>query len=143
MPKVKNGYRVRVHYTGKFDDGTVFDSSRDAKPLQFSVGSGEVIPGFDAAVAGMAVGESKTVRIKSSDAYGPHREDMVVSIEKGRLPPEIKPVVGQRLQIDQDGGLKIQAVITGVTDSAVVLDANHPLAGKDLIFDIELVEIAK
>lgn len=141
MTQAKLGDTVKVHYTGKLDDGTVFDSSVDRDPLEFTIGSGMIIPGFEQAVVGMTPGDSKTELIPTDQAYGPHQEDMVVVVDRQQMPTEIEPEVGQQLQIQQPTGQVIPVVVTEVSGSAVTLDANHPLAGEDLTFDIELVEI--
>ena len=140
MSQVKEGDSVKVNYTGKLEDGTVFDSSEGKEPLEFTVGSGQIIPGLDKAVDGMEVGESKTVTVESEEAYGPRRDEMVLEVERERLPEEIEPEVGQQLQVGSSEDQTMIVQITDVTDTAVTLDANHPLAGKDLTFDIEVVE---
>ncbi len=140
--QAQQGDTVRVHYTGKLDDGTVFDSSTDGEPLEFTIGEGNIIPGFEVAVVGMSPGDSKIETIPIEQAYGPHREEMVLVIERDQMPPELDPEVGQQLQIQQPSGEAIPVVITDVSDSEVTLDANHPLAGEDLVFEIQLVEIA-
>jgi peptidylprolyl isomerase len=138
----KVGDQVQVHYTGTLADGTVFDSSAGRDPLEFTIGSGQVIPGFDEAVKGMKVGEKKTVTIPSDEAYGPHFDDMVVEVPREKLPSNIEPKVGQMLEATRPDGEKIGFIITNISDNnTVTLDANHPLAGKDLTFDIELVKI--
>lgn len=142
MGQAKAGDTVKVHYTGKLDDGTVFDSSADREPLEFTIGSGGIIPGFEQAVVGMNLGESKTEVIPTDQAYGPHLEEMVVVVDRQQMPPEIEPEVGQQLQLQQQNGQVLPVVITDVSGAAVTLDANHPLAGEDLTFDIKLVEIA-
>ncbi len=141
MSKAKEGDTVFVHYTGKLEDDTVFDSSRDRDPLSFAIGEGKVIPGFEEQVIGMAPGESKTITIDSENAYGPYREDQVIEVERDRLPDEIEPEVGHQLQVQQANGSTSVVVITDLTDDTVTLDANHPLAGKDLTFDLELVKV--
>lgn len=141
MAQAKNGDTVMVHYTGKLTDGTVFDSSTERDPLQFTIGAGEIIPGFEQAVLGMNTGESKTTKIPVEEAYGSHRPEMVVEVERDQMPPEMEPEVGQQMQIQQPSGQIIPVTITNISDSTVTLDANHPLAGEDLIFDIELVDI--
>jgi peptidylprolyl isomerase len=142
MSNVNKGDTIKVHYTGKLDDGSVFDSSAEREPLQFTLGKGQLIPGFEDGVIGMGVGDSKTVKIPAEEAYGPLKEDLIVNIEKGQVPEHIKPEPGLQLQIKQPDGAMINVLITDVTDTHVTLDANHPLAGKDLTFDLELVEIA-
>lgn len=141
MAQAKTGDTVKVHYTGKLEDGTVFDSSSDREPLQFTIGDGMIIPGFEQAVVGMSPGDAKTEHIPTDQAYGPHLEEMVVVIDRQQMPTEIEPEIGQQLQIQQPTGQVIPVVITNVSDSTVTLDANHPLAGEDLTFDIKLVEI--
>jgi peptidylprolyl isomerase len=142
MVQAKPGDTVKIHYTGRLDDGTVFDSSANREPLEFTLNSGQVIPGFDQAVVGMSIGDSKTETIPMDQAYGPHREEMVLEVSREQLPPELNPEVGQQLQIQQPNGQSVPVFIADVTDATVILDANHPLAGEDLIFDIQLVEIA-
>lgn len=142
MSKAESGNTVKVHYTGKLSDGAVFDTSMDREPLEFSIGNEQVIPGFEDAVIGMAPGEKKTITIPSGDAYGPHRSDLVVDIQKDQVPPDISPEPGLQLQLRQQDGSVINVTVTNITDASVTLDANHPLAGKDLTFEIELVEIA-
>ncbi|MGD8747824.1 MAG: peptidylprolyl isomerase [Balneolaceae bacterium] len=142
MSKVKDGDTVKVHYTGKLtDEGTVFDSSREREPLEFTLGQGQLIPGFEKAVIGMEVGDNTTVEIASKDAYGARREDLELEVSKSDLPDNIEPKAGMQLQMQQKNGQAIPVQITAVKDDYVKLDANHPLAGKDLTFDIELVEI--
>jgi peptidylprolyl isomerase len=135
----KNGDRVRVHYTGRLDDGQVFDSSKDGEPLEFTVGAGEVIPGFDEAVLGMSVGDSKTVEIESVDAYGPRREGLVTSISRETAQFPVEPQVGMQFALPLQDGSQIEVVVTEVTGEHVTIDGNHPLAGEKLIFDVELV----
>ncbi len=142
MAQAKKGDTVKVHYTGTLEDGTVFDSSLSREPLQFTIGEGRLIQGFEEAVEGMEVGESKTEKISADKAYGPHFKELVVKVDKSQLPPDMELEVGQRLEIRQDDGRTTPVTITEVTDENVTLDANHPLAGKDLIFHIELVELA-
>lgn len=140
MENVQNGDRVRVHYTGRLKDGKVFDSSRGREPLEFEVGAGMMIAGFDKAVQGMVVGDQKTVEIPSGEAYGERREEMVIDVPRQQVPAHITPEVGQQLALN-NGGQQVPVVIKEVTDEKIVLDANHPLAGQDLIFDIELVDV--
>ncbi len=141
MGKAKNGDKVKVHYTGKFEDGKVFDSSIEREPLEFTIGKGQVIRGFEEAVEGMNPGDSKTAKITADKAYGPYREEMVLEVERKRLPSNLEPKVGQRLKMHQPDGRTIGVTVTDVSESKVTLDANHPLAGKNLTFDIELVEV--
>lgn len=142
MSKVKDGDTVKVHYTGKLtEEGTVFDSSREREPLEFTLGEGQLIPGFEKAVIGMEAGDSTTVDIESEDAYGARREDLELEVSKSDLPDNIDPEPGMQLQMQQQNGQAVPVQITAVEDDYVKLDANHPLAGKDLTFDIELIEI--
>lgn len=142
MEAAKKGDRVKVHYTGKLQDGTVFDSSVDRDPLEFTLGDGNMIKGFDSAVQGLQKGEKVTAEIPSAEAYGDKKEDMFVEVPKSEVPENIKPVVGQQLQVQQANGQAMPVVVAEITEEKIVLDANHPLAGKDLTFEIELVEIA-
>ena len=139
--KAKKGDTVRVDYTGKLTDDTVFDSSKDQEPLQFKIGEGNVISGFEQAVIGMNTGETKTVTIPRNQAYGDHHPEMMMEIEKDRFPHDLKPKLGQRLTLQFDDQKKALVTVTDISDNKVTLDANHPLAGKDLIFDIKLLEI--
>ncbi len=141
MTQAKQGDNVLIHYTGKLDDGTVFDSSRERDPLQFAIGGGQVIPGFEAAVVGMAPGESKTQTIDAEQAYGPHRSEMVMVVERNQIPDDIPLDVGQQLQLRGPQGQLVPVLVTEMSDENVTLDANHPLAGESLTFDIELVDI--
>ena len=137
----KNGDTVKVHYTGTLEDGTVFDSSMEGEPLEFTLGAGKMIPGFEDAITGMQVGQSKTLTIPAEEAYGPRRADRVFLVEREQLPEGLNPQVGQRLQMLQTEGPTITVIVTEVFETAIVVDANHPLAGKDLTFEIELLEI--
>lgn len=141
MSKARTGNTVKVHYTGKLDDGSIFDSSIDRNPLEFTLGKGQLIPGFEKGVIDMEVGESKSIKIPSDEAYGPRKDDLVVNLERDKVPVDIHPEVGLQLQIKQHDGSTGNVLITDVTDTYITLDANHPLAGRDLTFDIELVEI--
>ncbi|AAS97041.1 FKBP-type peptidyl-prolyl cis-trans isomerase [Nitratidesulfovibrio vulgaris] len=138
---IQNGATVRVHYTGTLDDGTEFDSSRDREPLEFTLGEGMLIPGFEKAVLGLSkTGDAVKVVIPAEDAYGERLEELVISVPRDQVPPHIEPEVGLMLQLMTDGG-EMEVAVTEVTDEAVTLDANHPLAGETLTFDIELVEV--
>jgi len=141
LSQVTNADTVRVHYTGKTDDGIVFDSSREREPLEFTMGQGQLIPGFEKAVEGMKIGDSTTVRIPADEAYGEKRDDMVVDISRQQIPPDISPEIGMVLQMQQPNGMPLNVTVTNVSDDSVTLDANHPLAGQALTFDIELIEI--
>jgi peptidylprolyl isomerase len=142
MTQAKMGDTVTVHYTGKLADGTIFDSSNGGDPLEFTLGEGELIAGFENAVVGMNAGETKTAEISVEQAYGLYNPDMVIEVDREQMPAELEPEVGQQLQLQQPTGEVIPVVITKVEESVVTLDANHPLAGEDLVFDIELVAIA-
>jgi peptidylprolyl isomerase len=141
MAQVKTGDKVKVHYHGKLTNGETFDSSEGRAPLEFEVGSGMVIKGFDDGVTGMNVGEKKTVNIPFADAYGDRNPEMIIEFAKDKFPPEMELEVGLPLMMNNGGGQQFQVVITEIKDDSVMLDANHPLAGQDLVFDIELVEI--
>ncbi len=139
--QAKNGDTVKVHYTGRLADGTVFDTSSGREPLELRIGDGQLIPDFEQAVVGMKVGESKTVEIPAERAYGPYRDDLVHVVDRDELPENIQPEVGAQFQLSQPDGGRVLITIIDVSESTVTLDANHHLAGKDLIFDLELVEI--
>lgn len=141
MGAAKHGDTVRIHYTGKLDDGTTFDTSSGSDPLEFELGSGEVIPGFDDAVTGMAEGESKTVKIEPDDAYGQRHEQLVQEVPRSLLSSEVEPEVGMMLQGKSPDGQATRLTVTEVAADKITLDANHPLAGQALNFDIELVKI--
>lgn len=140
--KAKQNDQVKVHYTGKLTDGQVFDSSEGREPLAFQVGGGQMISGFDEAVNGMELNEKKTVTIPSEQAYGAHNPDLIQEISKSDLPEDMQPEVGQKLVATNDLGHQTQVTVIEASDSSIKIDANHELAGKDLVFDIELVEIA-
>ena len=141
MSQAKDGDTVKVHYTGSLDDGTVFDSSSGSDPLEFTLGEGSVIPGFEEAVRGMSPGETRTTTIPSAQAYGAHHPEAVFEVSRAQLPPGVEPEAGMQLGLTDPTGQMIPAVITAVTDTTVTIDANHPLAGEDLTFQIQLVEI--
>lgn len=141
MSKVKDGDTVKVHYTGKLEDGTVFDSSKEGDPLELTIGAGNVIEGFEKGVIGMERGGSKTVTIPPEEAYGPMNEELLAKVKKENFPENITPVIGEQLQLKQQDGDIVNVTITEIRGDTVTLDANHPLSGKTLIFDIELVEI--
>jgi FKBP-type peptidyl-prolyl cis-trans isomerase 2 len=142
MAQAKEGDMVDVHYTGTLDDGTVFDSSEGKDPLQFTLGEKQVIPGFEDAVTGMNPGDTKTVKILPEEAYGEHREEMVLTITRDRLPENLELFVGQQLKVPQDDGGDFVVRITELGDEEVTLDANHPLAGQELTFELKLLKIA-
>jgi len=140
MQQARPGDTVRVHYTGTLKDGSVFDSSQGRKPIEFTLGSGQVIPGFEEAITGMAVGDTKTVTIPAAEAYGPHRSDMMLEVPRAQFPPNVQPSIGEQLQVSQ-GEQAFVVTVREVDDERVVLDGNHPLAGEDLTFALELVAI--
>lgn len=142
MSKAKDGDTVKVHYTGTLENGEVFDTSQEREPLEFQLGQGQLIPGFEKAVIGMSEGDSTTVDIPSDEAYGEVREDLVINVPKDQLPDDVEPQVGMQLQVNQQNGQPIPVRVTEIKDEELVLDANHPLAGKDLTFEIELLEVA-
>ncbi|MGD0585935.1 MAG: FKBP-type peptidyl-prolyl cis-trans isomerase [Oryzomonas sp.] len=157
MAQAKNGDKVRVHYTGTLEDGSVFDSSETGAdecsddscgcggqaggPLEFVIGEGNLIPKFEAAVVGLEPGQKVQVRIASEDAYGPRVDEMVAVLERSEIPADINPEPGQHMEVILQDGAAMPVMVTEVTDTTVTLDANHPLAGRDLTFDITLVEI--
>jgi peptidylprolyl isomerase len=141
MQQVKHGDTIQVHYHGKLNDGSTFDSSEGRNPLEFEVGSGMVIPGFDAGVTGMAIGEKKTVVIPAEEAYGPRMDDMIMEFPKVQFPPDMVPEVGMQLNMSNGSGQQFPVRIVEVKEEVVVLDANHPLAGETLNFALELVAI--
>jgi len=143
MSQAKPGDTVKIHYTGTLDDGTQFDSSSGREPLQFTLGSGQVIPGFEKAVEGMAVGDSKKVNIPPEQAYGPRHEQMIQEVPKTALPDDLEPVEGMALQAQGQDGQVINLTVTAVQDESITVDGNHPLAGQALNFDIQLVDIAR
>lgn len=143
MGQAKAGDTVRIHYTGTLDDGSQFDSSAGRDPLEFELGSGQVIPGFDQAVDGMSVGENKAVTISPDEAYGQRHEQLIQVVPRSALPEEIEPSVGMQLQGQSPDGDVNAFLVTDVSDDTITVDANHPLAGLSLKFDIELVEIVE
>jgi peptidylprolyl isomerase len=143
MIRADQGDIVKVHYTGKLADGTVFDTSPANRPLQFIIGKQEVIPGFEAAVAGMYLGEKKTVTVPAEQAYGPHHERYVETLERSRLPAGVELRVGRQLEVTSANDERLLLMVTGLTETTVTLDGNHPLAGKELHFEIELLAVDK
>jgi FKBP-type peptidyl-prolyl cis-trans isomerase 2 len=138
---VQSGDTIKIHYHGRLSDGTTFDSSEGRSPLEFTVGSGSVIKGFDDGVQGMNVGDKKTIEIPFLQAYGPEDPSMIIEFPVDRLPEDLKPEIGMQLNMNNAEGQQFAVTVTDITDENIILDANHPLAGKDLIFDLELVEI--
>ena len=141
MNQAKEGDKVKVHYTGKLDDGRVFDSTKDRDPVELKIGEGKVISGFEKGIIGMEEGETKNITIEEGEAFGPRREDLVVDVNKDDFPEGIEPFVGQQLQIKQPDGSTIPVTVTDIAGEITTLDANHPLAGQSLRFEIELLEI--
>lgn len=141
MTKVKKGDQVSVHYTGKLTNGEQFDSSTGRDPLSFTVGAGQMIKGFDDAVLGMEVGEKKVVSISPKEAYGEKNDEAIIEFPKVNVPAEMALEVGMKLQLQDQSGRPFPVVVSEIKDEVIVLDANHELAGKELVFDIELVEI--
>ena len=141
MSQVKENDTVKVHYTGKLSNGEVFDSSVDREPLEFTLGQGQIIPGFEKELIDMKVNEKKTFEISSDNAYGDVRKELIQEVPKDNLPPDIKPEVGMGLVSKTPEGQEMRLTVQEVKDDAIVVDANHPLAGKDLVFDIEVLEI--
>lgn len=135
------GDTVRVHYTGMLPDGTVIESSQGGEPLRFTIGQGEVIPGIEQAVEGMSPGESKSIWVTPDDAYGPHQDDLMLMVGRNRFPDHIHPEPGQRLRMRRQGVPPVMVTVVDVSEGDVLLDANHPLAGRDLTFELELVDI--
>jgi peptidylprolyl isomerase/FKBP-type peptidyl-prolyl cis-trans isomerase SlpA len=141
VANVESGSAVKVHYTGKLEDGTVFDTSEDREPLGFTVGEGQVIPGFEKAVMGMEPGDSTTTEVPPEEGYGERREDLVVQVALDRISDDIAPEVGQQLQLRLNDGRTVPVIVRSVNEGTVTIDANHPLAGKKLVFDIEVVDV--
>ncbi|NJM96147.1 MAG: peptidylprolyl isomerase [Phormidesmis sp. RL_2_1] len=141
MIQAKAGDTVKVHYTGTLNNGQIFDSSKSREPLEFTLGSGMVIPGFDEAVTGLVPGESITKTIPTAEAYGPYRPEMVADIERANIPADFELEVGQRLQMQVPSGEAMAVTITDIQGDQITLDGNHPLAGQDLTFELELISI--
>ncbi|HDQ41282.1 MAG TPA: peptidylprolyl isomerase [Desulfonatronum sp.] len=141
MTQATNGNQVKVHYTGRLDNGQVFDSSHGRDPLEFTMGQGQLIPGFEDAVTGMQAGDKKTVTIAAENAYGPRQEELLFSVDRAQLPEHIQPEVGQQLQVSQEGQTSV-VTVAELTEKTITLDANHPLAGENLTFDLEVVDVA-
>jgi len=143
MARAKEDDTVRVHYTVKLDKDTIVGSTKDEEPLQFTLGKGQVLPGFEQAVVGMNSGESKTVLVTADQAFGPYLDEVVVVVDRGRLPEGINPKEGDRIQLQSRSGETVTVAVMDVSESTVTIDGNHPLAGKDLIFDIEFIEVVR
>lgn len=142
MTTLKRGDTAKVHYTGTLDDGRVFDTSKNREPLEFELGGGQIISGFEIGVEGMEVGETRKIEVSPEEAYGFHREELVMKVPSGEFPEHITPEVGTQLQVKQQDGTPFGVVITEVSEETVTLDANHPLAGQTLHFQVELLEIS-
>lgn len=140
MAKVKNGDMVRVHYTGSLEDGTVF-SRTTQEPLEFTLGKGQIIPGLEKAIIGMEPDELRTIKVNAKDAFGPRCDELVIRIDRNKLPEDLKLEIGDQLKVPREDGQTTSVKVTSISESKVTLDANHPLSGKDLIFDIKLLEI--
>lgn len=141
MAHPRSGDKVKIHYTGRLDDGRVFDSSKERTPIELTVGEERLLPGFEEALTGMEPGDERTVKIPADRAFGPHRPELMLSVGRDELPEHIKPQVGQQLQMQQGNGEVAVVTVAEVSDEQVTIDANHPLAGQDLTFDLELVEV--
>jgi len=139
--EVKKGDTVKIHYTARLKDGEVFESSKGHVPFQFTVGDGSVIPGLEKAIIGMRVGEKKTIEVPPEEGFGPRREELVFKVERNTIPSDIDPFIGQNLQMRHPEGGVVNLVVTDMDDETITLDANHPLAGNTIVFDVELVEI--
>lgn len=142
MAEAKQGDTVHVHYTGRLADGTTFDSSQDRDPLEITLGQGAVIPGFEKAVEGMTVGDQKTAAVPVDEAYGPRRDELVMDVPRTQLPDGLDPKPGEQLRMQTPDGQAVPVVVADASDETIKIDANHPLAGKDLTFDLLLVKIA-
>ena len=142
MKVAKKGNTVKVHYTGRLSSGETFDSSEGREPLEFTIGDEQVIPGFEEAVVGMDTGATKTITIPADEAYGEKRSDLIASVERTRFPDDVDLEVGQQFRVGQEGGDEMVVTVTELSESHVTIDANHPLAGEELTFDITLAEIA-
>ena len=141
MSQAKSGDTVKVNYTGKLKDGSVFDSSVNRDPLQFKIGAGQVIPGFEQAIVGMEPGDSKDIEITAKDAYGPYHEKLVIKVPRDKIPSDLNPAQGQQLRLQQPEGNDILVNVKEVNDKEITLDANHQLAGQNLFFNVQLIEI--
>ena len=141
MSKAQNGDTVTVHYTGRLETGEVFAESEGNEPIELTIGDKQYIPGFERSVVGMEVGETKTVTVPPEEAFGSRHEELVVKVDRSEFPERLVPTIGERFQIRQEGGEHLEVIVTDLDEETVTLDANHPLAGETLIFDIELVEI--
>lgn len=142
MSEAKTGNTVKIHYTGKLDNGTIFDSSKQREPFQFTIGQGQVIPGFEESVLGMQTGETKSFNIPCDKAYGQKQDELIIEIPKENIPNEVEYDVGTHLQIQQPNGQVVAVLVKSINENTVTIDANHPLAGENLTFEIELLEVS-
>ena len=140
--KAQVGDTVKVHYVGKLPNGEVFDQSKQEEPVSFEIGKGQLIQGFEQAVEGMTIGDKKTEQVPYDFAYGERRDDLILELEKNKIPEHLNPQVGDQLEIKQDEGNNIPVVVKEITEESMTIDANHPLAGQDLTFELELIEIS-
>jgi FKBP-type peptidyl-prolyl cis-trans isomerase 2 len=141
MAQAQFGNTVKVYYTVRLDDGTVFDSTKDHEPFTFTIGLGAAIPGFEKELMGMSTGESKTVKVSVEEAYGSYYRELIKEVDRDQFPADFKFEIGQRLEIPGEDGCSALVTVLGVSEKSVILDTNHPLAGKELIIDIELLEV--
>jgi peptidylprolyl isomerase len=141
MSEAKMGDRVKVHYTAKAEDMVIFDSKQQVNPLEFKIGDGQIIPAFESALIGMKAGDQKTINIQSDEAFGPYLDELITKVDKSQLPTNLDLEVGQQLQIQQPDGQVLLVKVLDITESDITFDANHPLAGKNITFDIDLVAI--
>jgi peptidylprolyl isomerase len=141
MAQAKDGDTVKVHYTGKLEDDVVFQTTVGRKPLEFTIGQEQLIPAFEQAVVGMSPGDSKHIQIPADQAFGPYHEELVRTVDRSQFPPEVEPEVGQRLDMSSESGRTVLVTVIDFSESSITLDANHPLAGEDLAFDVELMDI--
>lgn len=141
MARAKYGDTVKIHYTGKLEDGTIFDTSINRAPLRFTIGEGSIISGLEEAVVGMEPGELKVIKVPSNKAHGPYDEELIVVIDRYEFPSDLEPRVGHQFDICQVDGRTVVVTVTNITEQEITLDVNHPLAGKDLIFHFQLLEI--
>jgi len=142
MAQAKKGDSVKINFTGKLEDGSVFANTAGSEPLEFKLGEGKIIPGIENAVEGMNVGESKSVEVPPEDAYGQRREELIQEVSRDKFPKNIEPKVGQKFEVPQQQGQPMVVRVVDTSEQSVTLDANHPLAGKDLTFDLELLEVS-
>jgi FKBP-type peptidyl-prolyl cis-trans isomerase 2 len=141
MAQAKEGDRVKINFIGKLEDGSVFANTADSEPLEFKLGEGKIIPGIENAVEGMNVGESKTVNVNPEQAYGRRRDELIEEVSRDQFPQNVEPHVGQRFEVPQQAGQPMVVRVIGVSEQTITLDGNHPLAGRDLTFEVELLEI--